>query len=257
MTRLGKVLVLLNLGLAVVLAAWSFNIYSNGIDWTDRTDNKSVPPRMGQFTLRKDKIEKLRKGVDPVQTDWLRERDQLARAERRLAAERVWYDSAIRYVLVGPARGRGIFEVALAAQDDPRTGVKKGQVLLDNQGNPQLVPIRDPNNVPLQLQSLKEYNDQDEGILKEIAEQIVQHQKQIEQANALTDKIIGDKAKGIRGLQQRINDEQAKNAEVIAEMKLIEPQFLNTLVEKQLVDRRHEQMKRRIEELKKINVASK
>jgi hypothetical protein len=258
MTRLGKLLVLLNLALAIVLATWSFNIYTNGVDWTDRKDTKTTPPRMGQFAIRKEKLDELWKGVSPAQSDWLRERAQLKKEEDRLAAERVWYDGAIRYVLFGPTKGKNIHEVALADQDDPRTGVKKGQVLLDKDGYyPQLVPIRDPNNVPMQLQSLAEYNKLDEDILKEIAELIAQHQKQIEEANALTDKIIGDKAKGVRGLQQRINDEQAKNAEVIAEMKLIEPQFLNTLVEAQLVNKRHEQMIRRIEELKKINVASK
>ena len=251
MTRLGKVLVLLNLGLSVVLATWAFSIYSNSIDWTNRKT-----PRMGQFAIRDAKLTELWKGVDPVETDWLRERAQLAKEEQLLAAERVWYDKEIRYVLVGPAKGQGILEVALAAQDDPGTGVKKGQVRLKD-GYPQLVPILDPNNAPLSLKSLREYNIEDEGILREIASLIEQHQKQIEEANALTDRIIGDPAKGKRGLQQRINDEQAKNAEVIAELKLVEPHFINTLVEARQVNKRHEQMKRRIDELKKVNVASK
>lgn len=257
MTLFGKILVLLNLALALTLAAWSFNIYSNGIDWTDKKDAKSTPPRMGQFAVRAAKLEEIGKGVSPVQTDWLRERDQLDRDEKLLSAERGWYDKEIRYVLDGPAKGKNILQVAVAAQDDEKTGVKKGQILLDDQGNPKLEPIRDPQNNQLQLQSLAEYNRENDGILKEIADQIAQHQKQIEEANALTDKITGDKDKGIRGLQQRINDEQAKNANVIAELKLVEPQFINTLVEAQLVVKRHEQMKRRIEELRKTKVASK
>ncbi|HTU93425.1 MAG TPA: hypothetical protein VMF69_25320 [Gemmataceae bacterium] len=257
MTLFGKLLVLLNLALAMVLAAWSFNIYANGVDWTDRKDTKSTPPRMGQFAVRAAKLDELWKGVPPVQTDWLRERDQLAREEKRLADERVWYDKEIRYVLDGPAKGKGIREVDIASKDDPNTGAKKGQILLDNQGYPQLVPIRDPNGAPLQLQSLVEYNRENEGLLKEISDQIEQHEKQIKEANALTDRITGDKTKGIRGLQQRINDEQAKNDEVIAEIKLVEPQLINTLVEAQLVNKRHAQMTKRIEELKKIKVASK
>jgi hypothetical protein len=257
MTLFGKLLVLLNLALALVLAAWSLNIYANGIDWTDRKDTKSTPPRLGQFAIRKEKLDELWKGVPPAQQDWLRERAQLAREEKRLADERAWYDQAIRYVLTGPAKGKNIRDVAIAVQDDPNTGVKKGEVLLDQQGLPQLGPIRDPNNVPLQLQSLAEYNMEDEGILKDIAAQIAQHSAQIAEANALTDKIIGDKEKGIRGLQQRIYDEQAKNADLLAEIKMVGPQLINTLVEAQLVNKRHEQMIRRIEELKKTKVASK
>ncbi len=252
MTLFGKILVLLNLGLALMLAAWSFNIYANGIDWTDRKT-----PRMGQFAVRAATLDELWKSVPAVQKDWLDQRAGLAREEKSLVDERTWYDSAIRYVLVGPAKNKGIFEVAIATQDDPNTGAKRGQILLDAQGLPQLVPVRDPNNNPLQLQSVAEYNKEDESILQDIEKLVEQHAKNVEASNALTDKIIGDKAKGIRGLQQRINDEQAKNADLLAEIKLVEPQFINTLVEAQLVNRRHDQMKRRIEELRKTKVASK
>lgn len=257
MTLFGKLLVLLNLGLALMLATWSFNIYANGIDWTDRKDTKSTPPRMGQFAIRDAKLKELWKGVAPVQQDWLNERAELAKEEKRLADERVWYDKEQRYVLEGPAKGKSIFEVAIAAKDDPNTGVRRGQVLLDAQGYPQLQTIRDPSNNPLQLQSLAEYNKEDEGILKDIAVQIDQHSAQIEEAKALTDKIIGDKDKGIRGFQQRINDEQAKNADLLAEIKLVQPELLNTLVQAQLINKRHDQMMDRIEELKKTKVASK
>ena len=257
MTRFGKVLVLLNLGLALMLAAWSFNIYANGIDWTDRKDAKSTPPRMGQFAVRAAKLDELWKSVPPVQQDWLRDRGALAKEEKSLADERAWYDKEIRYVLVGPAKNKSIFDVAIAANDDPKSGVKRGQVLLDAQGLPQLQPIRDPLNNPLQLQSLAEYNKEEDSILQEIEKLIAAHSANIAESIALTDKIIGDKEKGVRGLQQRINDEQAKNADLLAEIALVGPQFLNTLVEAQLVNKRHTQMERRIEELKKRKVASK
>jgi hypothetical protein len=257
MTLFGKILVLLNLALALMLAAWSFNIYANGIDWTDRKDTKTTPPRMGEFAKRAAQLDELWKGVPAVQQDWLRERAALANEERSLVDERAWYDGEVRYVLVGPAKNKGIFQVAIAPQDDPNTGVKKGQVLLDAQGHPQREPIRDPQNNPLPLQSLAEYNKEEDSILKEIEKLVAEHSAQIAEASALTDKIIGDKDKGIRGLQKRINDEQAKNADLLAEIKLVEPQFINTLVEAQLVNKRHDQMKKRIDELKKTNVASK
>lgn len=247
MTLFGKILVLLNLALALMLAAWSINIYANGIDWTDRKS-----PRMGEFAKRAAKLDELWKGVPAVQQDWLRQRAALAKEDRSLAEERAWYDKEIHYVLAGPAKNKGIFQVALAAQDDPNTGIKKGQVLLDAQGNPQLEPIRDPNNNPLQLQSLAEYNTEADSILKEIEKLVAEHSAQIAEASSLTDKIIGDKDKGIRGLQKRINDEQAKNADLLAEIKLVEPQLINTLVEAQLVGKRHNQMQRRIEELRKV-----
>ncbi|HEY7327687.1 MAG TPA: hypothetical protein VH592_08610 [Gemmataceae bacterium] len=253
MTMFAKILVLLNLALALMLAAWSFNVYANGIDWTDHKDTKSTTPRIGRFAERAAKLDELWKGVAPAQKDWLDQRDELAKEERRLAEERIWYDKELSNVLVGPAKNKGIFDIAVADKPD----AKNGQILLDDQGYPQLAPIRGPGGDPLQLQSLAEYNKDDEGILKDIDAQIAAHAANIAESNGLTDKIIGDKAKGIRGLQQRIYDEQAKNADVLAETKLIEPQFINTMVEAQLVNKRHDQMFKRIEELKKRKIASK
>jgi hypothetical protein len=257
MTLFGKILVMLNLALAVMLAAWSFNLYSNGVDWTDSKSKGTPPVPTGQYAIRAAKLDELWKGVAPTQADWLRERGKLAEEERRLNAERAWYDREIRYVWVGPAKGKGISQVAIAAKDDEKTGVKKGQVQLDPQGFPQMASIVDPMNVPLQLQSMAEYNEEDKGILSDIDAQIKRNVQQIAESNALTDRIIGDKDRGIRGLQQRINDEQAKNAALIAEMKLVEPQLLNTLVEAHSINKRHDQMVKRIEELKKLKVAGK
>lgn len=258
MTLFGKLLLVFNLAFALLLAAWSFNIYANGIDWTDRKDTKTEPPTLGEFAIRADRLGELWKGVAPAQKEWQSARGSLADEESRLAAERIWYDKEIRFVLSGPAKGKGLSEVAIAAKDDPPS-VLKGQILLDDQGFPKLVPVplRDRMNNPLQLLSLAEYNEEDAKIMESIGNEMAEHVKQIDEANKLTDKIIGDKTKGIRGFQQRINDEKAKNAEVVAEMKLVEPQYINTLVEAQLINKRHQQMRKRIEELKKLSVASK
>jgi hypothetical protein len=245
MTLLGKLLVVFNLGLALMLAAWSFSIHANGIDWTDKKDDKSVPPRKGEFRKRAEKLDELWKGVAPAQADWLRARDALADKETRLAAERVWYDTQISYVLSGPAKG--ISEVLFA----PKGDAKAGQIVLDNQGLPTLAPN------PLLLLSLREYNEEEGKILAAIANELAQHQKQIDDANKLTDQIIGDKAKGVRGLQERINDEKVKNAGVLAEMELVKPLYINTLVEAQLINKRHAQMEKRKAELERLKVASK
>jgi hypothetical protein len=262
MTRFGKILVLFNVGLSVMLAAWSFNLYANSVDWTDSKSKGTPAGPSGQYAIRAAKLEELWKGVAPNQADWLRQRMRLAEEETRLAEERTWYDQELRHVLNGPTNtGKFVQEIAIADKDTEanvhgeRILIRRGDILLDAQGHPQLVPIRDPMNAPLQLKSLAEYNAEYVTVMNDIAAQIKTHSDQIEEAKTLTDKIIGDKMKGIRGLQQRINDEQAKDAAIVAEMKLEEPQLLNTLVEAQLVNKRHQQMVKRIEELKKIKVA--
>jgi hypothetical protein len=254
MTLLGKLLLLFNLAFGLLLATWAFNFYANGIDWTDRAD-KGVP--VGEFAIRAAKLEELWKGAAPAQAEWLTERGQLSKTENRLVTERVWYDKEIRYVWFGPAKGKGVFEVASADKDDPKTGVKKGQILLDDEGNPKLKQPLDAKGNPLLLLSLAEYNKEDDDTLQMLKDVIAKHVKQIDEAIKWTDLIIGDKAKGIRGYHDRIADEQAKNVELLAEIKLVRPRYINTMVEAQLINKRHEQMIKRVEELKKLKVASK
>jgi hypothetical protein len=105
---------------------------------------------------------------------------------------------------------------------------------------------------------LAAYNDEDDKVLRSLEAVMKKHEAQIVKANELTDKIIGDKDKGVRGLQQRIEDEKAKDAALRDEQKqLIRPQLVNTLVESELILKRKNQLERRIEELKKYKVAGK
>jgi hypothetical protein len=255
MTRLGKVLVFFNFALAAFLAAFAFNVYANGIDWTDSKDKGSPPMPAGEFAKRAARLKEMWDSVPPTQTNWLTERAKLSKEEASLVADRQWYDKEIRYVLDGPAQGKGVLQVAVAAKDDDKASVKKGQILLDDRGFPALVPLRDADNNPLQLLSLAEYNKKDEELLRMIGDVIAKHEQQIAESNRLTDLIIGSKT--ARGFQQRINDEKTKYEELLAEIKLVEPQYINTLVEAQLINKRHAQMVQRIEELKKTKVTAK
>jgi hypothetical protein len=250
MTLLGKALVFLNLAIGLMLAGWAFSLYANGIDWTGRKEG-NVP--VGEFAIHEAQLDELWKTVPLAQTNWLEDRDKLQKAEARLAADRVWYDEKMRHVFFGPTKDQPVGQVTVAAKDDPKTGVQKGQILLDDKGYPQLTPLRDRANNP--LKSLAEYTDEDDKVLLALEDVMKKHEKQIEEANKLTDLIIGSKDK--RGLQKRIEDEKAKDVDVLEEQKLVRPQLINTVVESELILKRKAQLEKRIEELKKFKVASK
>jgi hypothetical protein len=243
MTRLGKLLVFFNLGFSLVLVAWAFGQYANGIDWSDKKD-KGAP--VGEYAIHAAKLDEAWKGVLPAQSTWLRQRGRLINEQTTLVAERAWYDQELRHVYVGRSKDKPILQVAF----------EKGQIARDDKGFPKMEPPVDGAGKPLQLLSLAEYNQQDSEVLNELKDVMAKHEKQIEDANRLTDQIIGDKAKGLRGLWQRILDERAKDADVRAEQKMVEPLLINTVVEAQLINKRHQQLEKRIEELRKLKVAS-
>lgn len=238
MTLLGKILVFFNLAFSLLLASWAFLVYSNDIEAPKRNAEKEK------------QLTELWKGVAPAQANWQAGRRKVQDEESHLAADRVWYDNEMNKLFTAKA-GNNIGAIFIAAADGP--GVRKGQVVLD-QGFPKLEPLKDRTGKP--LQSLAVYNTQDNGILQSLQEAMDKQQKQIQEAIQLTDRIIGDDKKGIRGLQQRILDEKAKDADVLDEQKQLAPLLVGAAVDTQLIAKRREQMERRIKELKTSGVAS-
>ncbi|HEY7427951.1 MAG TPA: hypothetical protein VH682_27205, partial [Gemmataceae bacterium] len=245
MTLLGKALVFFNLAFGLLLAGWAFSMYANGIDWSDRKENNVL---VGENAIQGAKLAELWETVPPAQTNWLADRDKLQEAEARLADDRVWYDKKMRHVFVDATKDNPVGQVVvankevIADKDDPKSGVKKGDTLIkvgeilldgkaraglgkDDKGYPQLERLRDRAGNP--LKSLAAYNDEDDKVLRSLEAVMKKHEAQIVKANELTDKIIGDKDKGVRGLQQRIEDEKAKDAALRDEQKqLIRPQLV-------------------------------
>ncbi len=253
MTLFGKLLVYFNLAFSLLLAAWSFSLYANGIDWS--SSGKPGEP-IGEYAIHEAQLDELWKGVPPAQANWLSERKKLLGDESHLVADRVWYDKEMKHLFVTATAADPVGDITVAVKDDDNAGIRKGQVLLDAKtGLPVLTPAKERAGNP--LQALAVYNKQDDDVLQSLQTVLKKHEGQIEEANKLTDLIIGDAKIGRRGFHQRILDEQAKNADVLAEQKLLRPQLINTVVESELILKRKNQMEKRIEELKKVNIASK
>jgi hypothetical protein len=252
MTRFGKFLVFFNLAFSLLLATWAFSLYANGIDWSNRTAKGEQPP--GLFAAKEAQLKDLWQGLPPAQSGWLAARQTLRAEESRLVADRKWYDDEMNHVFVTANGANPVGEVTVAPKDDERADVRKGQILLDAKGFPVLTPVTDRSGKP--LLALATYNNEDEKLLQSIGAVRQKREDQIKEANQLTDLITGDPKNGIRGLWQRILDEKAKNAEVVAEKKLLEPLLINTVVDGQLIFKRRGELDRRIKELKNIGVAS-
>jgi hypothetical protein len=142
--------------------------------------------------------------------------------------------------------------VVHAEQDDERQNVKKGQVLTDprKQNLPTMAQAKDPSGAPLQLQSLKYYDDVLKQKLEERQALQTKHQEQIAEATRLADQLNGP-----RGLLQRLADERRKRAGIVDELKQVYPMLVNNLVDAERVLKRQKALERRLDELKGTGVA--
>jgi hypothetical protein len=248
MTVLGKLLVLVNVFISVFLATWAFGVWTNRIDWSNA---KGGPDKVaGEFARRDALLTTLYAAVPPAEAAWQAERSELFDQEHRRAEDRAWYQAQLDHLRGKATAADPARTLVYADQDDEQRGLKKGQLALDPKtGRPLLVAAKDRAGNP--LVSLAAYDAAEQSVLATIEGVQAKYEEQIKQATALTESLIGPK-----GLQQRLADEKKKRADVVAEEKLVRPLLINSVVESDLVLKRHRALLQRIDELKRVGVAA-
>jgi hypothetical protein len=115
-----------------------------------------------------------------------------------------------------------------------------------------MVDARDRADQPLQWMSA--YDQDLDTKRKEQSNVLKKYDELVKRDTSLTEELTGNKMTGTKGLHQRLEDEKAKTEGVIAELRLVKPRLVNTVVEGQLILSRQKQLESRIGELKKAGV---
>jgi hypothetical protein len=254
MTMLGKILVVLNFGFSLLLAIWSFTLYVNRIDWSDKPGKSDGSEPPGELARANEDLKRAWSGVRPAEASWRSAATELAQAERERALDRVWFGQQKQHALTAATAANPVTMVSYAEKADPKQGLTKGQILIDPRtGHPVMVPAKDLSDKP--LASLDSYVKLDEVVSRDLIGVLQKQQDVAEQDAKLTLKLVGDQAQNIKGLQQRLQDEKKKREGVVAEQGIIKPLYVNTLVESELIFLRNDQMTARIKELEKLGLA--
>jgi hypothetical protein len=241
MTLFGKIVVVLNLVLSLLMAAWALGLWTNRIDWSNNKGADLQPP--GELTLRKAEAERAWNEApggfaayrDAKAALFAREDGKEDGKDGR-AADRNWYAAEIEHLRTGATEANPGRMVDLALGQglptpDPR-----------NYDRPTMKIAKDKFGKP--IQSIAAYAKRETELFKELADVQDEYQKSVEEDTRLTERLIGPK-----GLQQRILDEQAKLAEVLKEAELLRPLLINAVVESELILKRREFLKARIAEI--------
>jgi hypothetical protein len=247
MTALGKLLVLFNLAFSLLLAAWAFGVYSNRIDFSDK--KATADQTAGEFQKRDEELKDLYPRVAPAEYAWRTARADIQAQEARRLDDRAWYLAELAHVRTKATPADPVRIVVYADQDDPKLGVRKGQVALDpTTQRPRMAPaVRDGKGVP----SLAAFDAEEKRTLDSLEAVQNKFEAQVKEATALTERMIGPK-----GLIQRLIDERQKRDDVVAEQKLVKPLLINGVVDGELIVKRHRALQKRVDELKGTGVAA-
>lgn len=238
MTQIGKVLVFVNLGFSLMMAAWAVSLYANRIDWSSNA--------AGELKARTDKITQANGALALAQGRWRDAAADLARLDERRATNLKYYAAELDHLRTK------------ATDRDPgrRVRVAEGVIVLVEPRLSLSAPAMDKaverGGAP--LQSLKYYAEQYDVLQKDIADQTKRFKDLVLRDQELTAELVGPR--GDAGLRTRLRGESVKRVNLVKEFDDLRPVLGNTLVESDLLLKRQRQLQYRIAELESVGVAA-
>lgn len=233
MTRLGKVLVFLNLTLALVFAAWALAVYTQRVDWLDRKKDQADERSWGRIAVLKDDIARVNGSGDRpgprglAELRWLSALAEVRAAEAQRLANQQWYAAQLADLENGQA--------------DPvkRVVYQKGEVVVQK-GLPLLEVVKDQGGAPLKAHT--ELVAEQAKLNTALAQEQAQIAALAEEARKQTEAVLELFKQIERTTQARQASEE--------EQRYLEQILYNVQVEAELLQARQVELEARLTELK-------
>jgi hypothetical protein len=245
MTLVGKILVVLNFVIAVLMLTCALGIYTQRIDWFSK--GGGADKTQSEITKRAERITQLWRALQGSESRWQTAMATAWTPQQQRRELDKWYDAQLKAMDAGPAPVKvPVYKDGrMFLQTDKTTGL--------------IVPLMEEgkDRAGLPLRSLEVYKQEIETTQRSIQVELDKLLKAQKEDTELTLKLGGDLESGgkFKGLRQRLHEEQVKQERVDAEVKILSPLLVNSEVEGDLLLKRHEQLLRRMSELESLGVA--
>jgi len=244
-TLFGKILVMLNLALSLLLCTWALGVYTNRTDWS----SKEGPPEKvkGEVFRRQYQAGESWKSVVAAESRWKNGSLVVRRYEYYRPENERWYAAQLKELEDGPNPVKAVV-------------MKAGQIVPDQQqaqaaqdpkmpARPMLEPAKDKNDKP--LRSLDVYRKEFLDTQVEVKKAMEKFQELVKEDTNLTTLLGGEKQ-----LRHRQELEDEKQQRVRAEIEDLKPPLINSQVEGELLLKRRTSLEARVRELLALGVTA-
>lgn len=240
MTFLGKLLVLVNLVISLMLATFALGMFTNRIDWPDKTAKTGGSgASQGVLSKKKAELAQWRDAMAPAYTRWQELRKAVLEEEAKQPEDRKWYQEQMGILETGKNSAGAEAPIQTFKYMDKT-------LVLDDKGRPKLEPIvQDAKDSPVKCAVAGKAD------WKEVVEEIQETEKNIlaklEEQEKLSGQVNG--GKGELGLRVLLEEQERAARAVSAEIDYLRPQRVNRQAEADVLLRRTSGLERRVEEL--------
>lgn len=225
MTSIGKILVLVNLAISLVLATLAFGVYSSGLDWSNNKAKSGQPG--GKLDDRIVEITRLKSELSLAYGSWVESGETLWKKEDERRTERAWYAQELYDLRAGKG------QVKMVARNRvPGATVRPG-----------MEPHVDG------WLSMAAYDARLAQVRADTAQVRKELDAKIEEDKELTNLLAGSADGKTKGLRQLLREEYVKKDGLRAEVGIVEGLRINRLVESELILKRLDAINERIGEL--------
>jgi hypothetical protein len=244
MSKLGKILVGLNLAMSLLFAAWAAMLYLNRIDWTAQKGKDLTPP--GALVPLQDEYNSVGgNGIRPADARMRANAIPLFIHERWLPYERDWYAKQLQFLETG------------ATENNPARQLVRGPGGVVAFANPQkagedvikMVPVqikdREGNDIKLKARSY--YDQETKKTIDDVGKAKVELTAEAKRDETATNQIIGPK-----GLNARRKAEKVKYDLVLEEYNSLRPDWLDARVKYEELRELEQRLDERVKELSAV-----
>jgi len=238
MTFFGKIFVVLNLTISLLMAAIGMGLYTSGIDWTEKAAKGSQPA--GLTAQRKAELKEATDASDTVLKGYDAANEDVMKREEDRQADQQWFAAELEHNRLradgaNPARDILIQDNGIP-QIDPKTRRPVRVAAKDSKGNPLLAVARYDA-------LLRTAQAQNETLLTQLSSAFNEDIK-------LTNLLVPPKGtKG--GLRDRITDERLKRQGIADETEAVEHLAAKAAVEAAVIGERIEMLDEQIVSLRR------